>query len=112
LVSMVEEHSRNLDDKAYGRRLESMSIVDIGALPAPGVDASIPLVDVPLPHNQPGFEYIGYDDNLLPTNQVPANQLIVGKEYFLRLNNGRNISVTIRDNNNPAGYVIFSHIDL
>lgn len=91
LVDMLEDLSNNLDAKSYGRRQESMGLLNVGNLPVVGGGAAPPVANVPVPHNQAGYVYYAMDYMTI----VAANNLLVGTDYVLRINGAPGIDVTV-----------------
>lgn len=91
LVDMLEDLSNNLEAKSYGRRQESMGLLNVGNLPVVGGGAAPPVANVPVPHNQAGYVYYAMDYITI----VAANNLVVGTDYVLRINGAPGIDVTV-----------------
>lgn len=91
LVDMLEDLSNNLDAKSYGRRQESMGLLNVGNLPVVGGGAAPPVANVPVPHNQAGYVYYAMDYITV----VAANALVAGTDYVLRINGAPGIDVTV-----------------
>ncbi len=91
LVDMLEDLSHNLDAKSYGRRQESMGLLNVGNLPVVGGGVAPPVANVPVPHNQAGYVYYAMDYITI----VAANALVAGTDYVLRINGAPGIDVTV-----------------
>lgn len=104
LVSLLENHSNNMSAKSYGRRQESMGVLNIAGLTGAGIDMTLPVVNTPVPHDRAGFVYYLEDYSA----QVAANALVVNNSYVLYINNAVTVSVTVGANGPNS--VTFSHV--
>jgi hypothetical protein len=104
LESLLESHSRNLEAKSYGRRVESMEHLDVSQLAVLGVETAKPVTGKAYPYDQAGYEY--FDDSY---TEVPPALLKPGEEYTLRINKEASYAVTIEKNTN--GTVSFSKVE-
>lgn len=103
LKDLLVEHSRNMDAKSYGRRVESMELIDVGALPVHGAASARPQKDTPLACNDARCKY--FDDSYM---EVAGTELEVDETYSLYFNSSENLSVTVKSNDGT--HVVFSSV--
>jgi len=103
LKDLLVEHSRNMDAKSYGRRVESMELIDVGALPVRGTGSAKPTAGAPIACNDPRCKY--FDEDYA---EVAGAELEAGKEYSLYFNGSENLEVTVQSNDGT--HVVFSSV--
>jgi Domain of unknown function (DUF4157) len=103
LGDLLANHSSNMDAKSYGRRAESMALIDVGSLPSHGAAAAKPKPNTPFACDDPRCKYYNAD-----YDEVAGSALQAGKEYSLYFNGSENLEVTVQSNDGV--HVVFSKI--
>lgn len=103
LVDLMTNHSTNMDAKSYGRRAESMQLIDVASLPIHGAAAAAPVANTPVACNDARCKY--FDDNYA---EVAGNALVVGETYSLYFNGTENLEVVVHTNDGT--HVVFSSV--